>query len=102
MIDAQAMFRRVQCWRRPDLEAEILKCGASPDAVAAGGIGGMGFIITADSDGHIEASVSSRNGRATAAHVRALCEHLNITPPPKATRIKGGGLMWVIVQGVRQ
>lgn len=102
MIDAQAMFRRVQRWRCPDLEAALLAREPAPDAVAAGSFGRMCFIITADSDGHIEASVSSRNGRATDAHVEALCRYLNITPPRRAQRINGGGLMWVIVQGVRQ
>jgi hypothetical protein len=83
--------------RIEDVERRALSAMGNPAVtIVAGKIGALGFVATEDpSDGQIEISVSVSSGRATPAHVAALCRKMQIDPPQDTFRIRGGGLMWV-------
>ena len=93
---------RLDAYRVPSTEAAILdhSQGEKP-TVVAGKIGKLGFVVTEDTrDGTIEASVSCDNGeRATLANVHALCRKMQVTPPTRCTRLRGGGLYWIVRPG---
>ena len=95
------MFPALSRFRDQDVEEATRSTGHADGCdMIAGAIGRIAFIVSRDHrSGQIEASVSTPHGRATASHVAALCRHMNVAPPAKATRIDHGGLMWIVRPG---
>ena len=93
-------LERLNPFRHRDIEAALREREPMPAHVLVGAIGRVAFVATQDHDGQIEVSVSLPAARAEARHVAAICRHMGINPPARATRIEGGGLMWVAQEGV--
>lgn len=95
---------RLDRWRDHATEERIRRDGPDiqPDELIAGRIGVLLFIVSRDGDGQIEASVSLGGGRrAQPRHIEALCRHMGVAAPEHCQRIHGGGLLWVVKEGVR-
>ena len=104
MADVAAIMDRLAQWRIPSVEDLARRNGPAIPAVhlVAGLIGDLQFVVTLDTDGRIEASVSLPSGTPAAMrHVKALCRRMRVRPPngDALTRIGSGGLFWIVSSG---
>lgn len=92
---------RLDAYRVESVEAKVRALWQKQDVtLIAGYVGAISFVVTENqSDGQIEASVSTENGLATIGHVRALCKKMGIDMPNQVQRIRGGGLLWIARHG---
>jgi len=75
-----------------------------PDQLLVGYLGTMRWMVTLDSDGECEASLSCERGRPTQAQVAAFFARWG-RPIPAEDPLsigKGRGLHWVIAEGTQQ
>ena len=93
---------RLQGYRSEAVETLTRPYLSKPNVtLVCGYLGATSFCVTEDfEDGQIEASVSRSGELATLGHVRALCKKMGAPMPDEVSRIRTGGLIWIVRQGI--
>jgi hypothetical protein len=73
-----------------------------PDRIITGNLGPIRFVVSADNDGQIEASVSVKSGNVEECHIQALCNAMQVDATGEAERTPTGMVIWIVQEGATQ